>query len=84
MTFWHYVLATDIQICNVKPLPEDHALFNGGMNHVPEKIAEFYQVNMVRRFQSDRPVHKGPVHKDNEFKVGGEVPMDVFKSGGGM
>jgi len=37
---------------------------------VPEKIASFYQVNDVRRFQLDRPVHKGPVDKDNEFKVG--------------
>jgi dedicator of cytokinesis protein 3 len=62
-------LIPDIQICNVKPLPEDDKLFHGGMFPVPRNIAEFYQVNMVRKFQNDRPIHKGPVHKDNEFKV---------------
>ncbi|XP_066992689.2 dedicator of cytokinesis protein 3 [Anabrus simplex] len=56
-----------IQICNVKPIPEENPLFPAGAD-IPEKIASFYQVNDVRRFQLDRPVHKGPVDKDNEFK----------------
>ncbi|XP_033610429.1 dedicator of cytokinesis protein 3 isoform X2 [Cryptotermes secundus] len=57
-----------IQICNVKPIPEDNPLFIEAGTDIPEKIASFYQVNDVRRFQLDRPVHKGPVDKDNEFK----------------
>nr|CAD7432042.1 unnamed protein product [Timema monikensis] len=57
-----------IQICNVKPLPEESALFGAG-GDIPEKISSFYQVNDVRRFQLDRPVHKGTVDKDNEFKT---------------
>ena len=60
---------SDIQICNVKPIPEDNPLFVEAGTDIPEKIASFYQVNDVRRFQLDRPVHKGPVDKDNEFKV---------------
>lgn len=35
---------------------------------VPEKIARFYHVNDVKRFQHDRPVHKGHVDKENEFR----------------
>ncbi|XP_059476423.1 dedicator of cytokinesis protein 3 isoform X1 [Neocloeon triangulifer] len=57
-----------IQICNVKPLSDNESVFSKGMFPVPEKIASFYQVNMIKKFQSDRPVHKGPIHKDNEFK----------------
>jgi hypothetical protein len=53
----------------VKPIPEDNPLFVEAGTDVPEKIASFYHVNDVRRFQLDRPVHKGPVDKDNEFKV---------------
>jgi hypothetical protein len=60
---------SDIQICNVKPLSDNDSVFSKGMFPVPEKISNFYQVNMIKRFQSDRPVHKGPVHKENEFKV---------------
>ena len=53
----------------MKPIPEDNPLFAEAGTDIPEKIASFYQVNDVRRFQLDRPVHKGPVDKDNEFKV---------------
>lgn len=35
---------------------------------MPEKIARFYQVNDVTRFQHDRPIYKGHIDKDNEFK----------------
>lgn len=53
----------------MKPIPEDNPLFVEAGTDIPEKVASFYQVNDVRRFQLDRPVHKGPVDKDNEFKV---------------
>lgn len=56
-----------IQICNVKPVPEDHPVFDAALNF-HEKIRSYYRVNDVRRFQLDRPVHKGPVDRDNEFK----------------
>ncbi|XP_022235958.1 dedicator of cytokinesis protein 4-like isoform X2 [Limulus polyphemus] len=56
----------DIQICNVKPIPELRPEFEG--QHVPEKVLSYYLVNDVRTFQFDRPVHKGPIAKDNEFK----------------
>ncbi|KAK6638497.1 hypothetical protein RUM43_006764 [Polyplax serrata] len=56
-----------IQISNVKPLSEGNELFQG-VSEVPEKIASYYEVNDVKRFQLDRPIHKGPVDKDNEFK----------------
>ncbi|XP_076363419.1 dedicator of cytokinesis protein 3-like isoform X2 [Tachypleus tridentatus] len=55
-----------IQICNVKPIPELRPEFEG--QHVPEKVLSYYLVNDVRTFQFDRPVHKGPISKDNEFK----------------
>lgn len=56
-----------IQISKVKPIPVQ-PLFQQAMVHVPEKIAQFYHVNDVTRFQHDRPVYKGQVDKDNEFK----------------
>ncbi|KAL0276946.1 UNVERIFIED_CONTAM: hypothetical protein PYX00_004401 [Menopon gallinae] len=56
-----------IQISNVKPLSEGNVIFQG-IAEVPEKIASYYEINDVKRFQLDRPVHKGPVDKDNEFK----------------
>lgn len=52
----------------MKPLSEGNELFQG-VSEVPEKIASYYEVNDVKRFQLDRPIHKGPVDKDNEFKV---------------
>lgn len=57
-----------IQICNVKPLNENNVIFRG-ICVAPEKIASYYEVNDVCRFQLDRPIHRGPVDKDNEFKV---------------
>lgn len=56
-----------IQISNVRPI-QDQPLFKSSMVPVPEKIARFYHVNDVTRFQHDRPVYKGQVDKDNEFK----------------
>ncbi|CAH1968130.1 unnamed protein product [Acanthoscelides obtectus] len=56
-----------IQICNVKPIPEPNpvTLATG----IPEKISRFYHYNDVKRFQCDRPVHKGIIDKDNEIKT---------------
>lgn len=56
-----------IQISNVRPLGDAQAL-KTAMVPVPEKIARFYEVNDVTRFIYDRPMYKGPIDKDNEFK----------------
>lgn len=56
-----------IQISNVKPIPVQ-PLFQQAIVPIPEKIARFYHVNDVTRFQHDRPVYKGQVDRDNEFK----------------
>lgn len=56
-----------IQISNVRPIA-DLPYLNTSMVPVPEKIARFYQVNDVTRFQHDRPIYKGQIDKDNEFK----------------
>lgn len=57
-----------IQICNVKPIPEHHPIFESNLSGQQEHIRSYYRVNDVRRFQLDRPVHKGAVDKENEFK----------------
>ncbi|XP_054002180.1 dedicator of cytokinesis protein 3 isoform X1 [Hylaeus anthracinus] len=56
-----------IQICNVKPIPEESSLACRGAE-VPERIVAFYLVNDVRKFIFDRPLHRGPVDRENEFK----------------
>ncbi|KAJ8941123.1 hypothetical protein NQ318_007705 [Aromia moschata] len=56
-----------IQICNVKPIPEPNPITLA--TDIPEKISRFYHYNDVRRFQCDRPVHKGIIDKDNEIKT---------------
>lgn len=56
-----------IQISNVKPIPEPTPIVLN--TDVPEKISRFYHYNDVRRFQFDRPVHKGIVDKENEIKT---------------
>ena len=38
-------------------------------HEVPEKISRFHLNNDIQHFQYDRPFHKGPRDKDNEFKV---------------
>ncbi|XKL62442.1 hypothetical protein PGB90_002275 [Kerria lacca] len=59
-----------IQICNVKPLSENGPPSEGvPLAPVPSKIARFYQVNDVKKFLLDRPLPKGTVDKDNEFKT---------------
>jgi len=51
----------------VKPIPEITPITTA--NDIPEKIARFYHYNDVRKFQCDRPVHKGIIDKENEIKV---------------
>ncbi|XP_030749885.1 dedicator of cytokinesis protein 3 isoform X2 [Sitophilus oryzae] len=56
-----------IQICNVKPIPESTPITMA--TDIPEKISRFYHYNDVKRFQCDRPVHKGIIDKENEIKT---------------
>lgn len=55
-----------IQICNVRPVPEELPELEGV--DVPDKVLSYYLVNDVRKFLLDRPVHKGSIDKENEFK----------------
>ncbi|XP_058229958.1 dedicator of cytokinesis protein 3 isoform X6 [Hemibagrus wyckioides] len=55
-----------LQIYAVSPVPENVEVLH--MDRVPDRIKSFYRVNNVRRFRYDRPFHKGPKDKDNEFK----------------
>ncbi|XP_015379000.1 PREDICTED: dedicator of cytokinesis protein 3 [Diuraphis noxia] len=58
-----------IQICNVKPFPDiGPPSSDKPLAMIPEKVARFYEVNDVCTFQLDRPMHKGLVDRDNEFK----------------
>ncbi|XP_051163357.1 dedicator of cytokinesis protein 3 isoform X2 [Leptopilina boulardi] len=56
-----------IQICNVKPIPEEGSLGSGAID-VPDRVIAFYLVNDVRKFTFDRPMHRGQVDRENEFK----------------
>lgn len=55
------------QISTVRPISDKNHLKNA-TNVVPDKIARYYEVNDVIKFQHDRPIHKGTVDKKNEFK----------------
>ncbi|KAG1701194.1 Dedicator of cytokinesis protein 3 [Nymphon striatum] len=55
-----------IQICNVRPVPEELPELEGV--DIPDKVLSYYLVNDVRKFLLDRPVHKGTIDKENEFK----------------
>ncbi|XP_072307878.1 dedicator of cytokinesis protein 3 isoform X5 [Eucyclogobius newberryi] len=55
-----------LQIYAVTPVPENVTVLQ--MERVPDRIKSFYRVNNVRRFRYDRPFHKAPKDKDNEFK----------------
>uniref|UniRef100_A0A4W5L596 DOCKER domain-containing protein n=1 Tax=Hucho hucho TaxID=62062 RepID=A0A4W5L596_9TELE len=39
------------------------------LERVPERIKSFYRINNVTRFHYDRPFHKGPKDRENEFRV---------------
>lgn len=55
-----------LQIYAVTPIPENIDVLQ--MDRVPDRIKSFYRVNNIRRFRYDRPFHKGPKDKENEFK----------------
>ncbi|CAH2210735.1 jg19682, partial [Pararge aegeria aegeria] len=57
-------LVTDIQICNVKPVTSRRNWPSGA----PEQVKRFYACNDVDTFLCDRPLHKPPIDKENEFK----------------
>lgn len=61
------LLGSDLQIYAVTPVPDRVTVLQ--MDRVPDCIKSFYRVNNVRRFRYDRPFHKGPKDRDNEFKV---------------
>ncbi|KAI5645238.1 dock-like domain-containing protein [Phthorimaea operculella] len=61
------IVASDgqyIQICNVKPVSSRRNWPSG----TPEQVKRFYACNEVNTFLCDRPLHKPPIDKDNEFK----------------
>lgn len=58
----------DLQIYAVTPIPDNIDVLQ--MERVPDRIKSFYRVNNIRKFRYDRPFHKGPKDKENEFKVG--------------
>nr|XP_033781897.1 dedicator of cytokinesis protein 3 isoform X1 [Geotrypetes seraphini] len=55
-----------LQIYAVSPIPENVDVLQ--MDQVPDRIKSFYRVNNVKKFRYDRPFHKGPKDKENEFK----------------
>ncbi|XP_052285547.1 dedicator of cytokinesis protein 3-like isoform X2 [Dreissena polymorpha] len=56
-----------IQICSVKPIPQDRPEFYG--KDIPLEIRNFYMCNEVDTFQFDRPYHQGVKDPDNEIKT---------------
>ncbi|CAG0893401.1 unnamed protein product, partial [Darwinula stevensoni] len=58
-----------ILTCNVKPIPKPAPFDNEAVENVPDFVKNFYLVNDVDKFQFDRPFHKGPINKGNEFKT---------------
>ncbi|XP_026635154.1 dedicator of cytokinesis protein 3 isoform X7 [Microtus ochrogaster] len=55
-----------LQIYAVTPIPDYVDVLH--MDRVPDRVKSFYRVNNVRKFRYDRPFHKGPKDKENEFK----------------
>ncbi|XP_015423780.1 PREDICTED: dedicator of cytokinesis protein 3 [Myotis davidii] len=55
-----------LQIYAVTPIPDCVDVLQ--MDRVPDRVKSFYRVNNVRKFRYDRPFHKGPKDKENEFK----------------
>lgn len=60
-------LCPDLQIYAVTPIPESQEVLQ--REGVPDNIKSFYKVNHIWKFRYDRPFHKGPKDKENEFKV---------------
>lgn len=59
----------DLQIYAVTPVSDISDMPQ--LERVPERIKSFYRINNVSRFHYDRPFHKGPKDRDNEFRVDG-------------
>lgn len=59
----------DLQVYAVTPVSDISDMPQ--LERVPERIKSFYRINNVSRFHYDRPFHKGPKDRDNEFRVGG-------------
>ncbi|XP_040446650.1 dedicator of cytokinesis protein 3 isoform X2 [Falco naumanni] len=55
-----------LQIYAVTPIPDNIDVLQ--MDRVPDRIKSFYRVNNIQKFRYDRPFHKGPKDKENEFK----------------
>ncbi|ETE70379.1 Dedicator of cytokinesis protein 3, partial [Ophiophagus hannah] len=55
-----------LQIYAVTPIPDNIDVLH--MDRVPDRIKSFYRVNNIKKFRYDRPFHKGPKDKENEFK----------------
>lgn len=63
----------DLQIYAVTPVSDISDMPQ--LERVPERIKSFYRINNVSRFHYDRPFHKGPKDRDNEFRVDGARPF---------
>lgn len=80
-----FTSCADLQIYAVTPIPDCVDVLQ--MDRVPDRVKSFYRVNNVRKFRYDRPFHKGPKDKENEFKVtdweagsiGDLVPASPFR-----
>lgn len=70
-SYFFDLFGSDLQIYAVTPVPDSVGVLQ--MDRVPDRIKSFYRVNNVRRFRYDRPFHKGPKDRDNEFKVSGKT-----------
>ncbi|KAH0630016.1 hypothetical protein JD844_012569 [Phrynosoma platyrhinos] len=64
--FPFFLRGCNLQIYGVTPIPDNIDVLQ--MDRVPDRIKSFYRVNNIRKFRYDRPFHKGPKDKENEFK----------------
>uniref|UniRef100_A0A665TKP1 Dedicator of cytokinesis 3 n=1 Tax=Echeneis naucrates TaxID=173247 RepID=A0A665TKP1_ECHNA len=58
--------SADLQIYVVTPVSDISDVPQ--LERVPERIKSFYRINNVSRFHYDRPFHKGPKDRENEFR----------------
>lgn len=64
---------SDLQIYAVTPVSDISDVPQ--LERVPERIKSFYRINNVSRFHYDRPFHKGPKDRENEFRVRGDTVL---------
>ena len=67
--------AADLQIYAVTPVSD--ITDAPQLERVPERIKSFYRINNVNRFHYDRPFHKGPKDRENEFRVRPGLPLQL-------